>query len=35
VQKSLVAPLYQLIIGCGIRESMFLQHLGMHGERHS
>jgi hypothetical protein len=35
MQKLLVAPLYQLIIGCGIRESTFLQHPRMHGERHS
>jgi hypothetical protein len=33
-ERLLVAPLYQLIIGCGICEATFLQYPGMHGERH-
>jgi hypothetical protein len=35
MQKSLVAPLYQLIIGCEISESTFQQYPSVHGERHS
>src|SRR6202041_1313535 len=27
-------PLYQLVIGCWIRKSAFLQYSGMHGEYH-
>jgi hypothetical protein len=34
-ERLLVAPLYQLIIGCGICEATFLQYPGVHGERHS
>jgi hypothetical protein len=30
----LAAPFFQLIIGCWIRKSTFLQYSGMHGEYH-
>ena len=34
-QELLVAPLHQLIVGCRLQGSTFLQYSGMHGKRHS